>query len=97
MIPAWSLRNPFAVFAVYLGLVVAALAAVLFFLPTRMMPYVPSPLISVVTMTPGYSAEETETYFSKPIEERMTDLKDVRYVRSTSQQGLSIVTLQFKY
>ncbi|HEV2741410.1 MAG TPA: efflux RND transporter permease subunit [Candidatus Elarobacter sp.] len=97
MIPAWSLRNPFAVFAVYLGLVVAALAAVLFFLPTRMMPYVPSPLISVVTMTPGYSAEETETYFSKPIEERMTDLKGVRFIRSISQDGLSTVTLQFPY
>lgn len=97
MIPAWSLRNPFAVFAVYIALVVAALAAVLFFLPTRMMPYVPSPLISVVTMTPGYSAEETETYFSKPIEERMTDLKGVRFVRSISQEGLSTVTLQFPY
>jgi len=97
VIPAWSLRNPFAVFAVYIALVVAALAAVLFFLPTRMMPYVPSPLISVVTMTPGYSAEETETYFSKPIEERMTDLKGVRFVRSISQEGLSTVTLQFPY
>jgi len=97
VIPAWSLRNPFAVFAVYLGLVIAALAAVLFFLPTRMMPYVPSPLIAVVTMTPGYSAEETETYFSKPIEERMTDLKGVRFIRSISQEGLSTVTLQFPY
>ena len=96
-IPAWSLRNPFAVFAVYLGLIVAALAAVLFFLPTRMMPYVPSPLISVITMTPGYSAEETATYFSKPIEERMTDLRGVRYIRSISQEGLSTVTLQFPY
>ncbi|MDB5073463.1 MAG: AcrB/AcrD/AcrF family protein [Candidatus Eremiobacteraeota bacterium] len=97
MIPAWSLRNPFAVFAVYIALVAAALAAVLFFLPTRMMPYVPSPLISVVTMTPGYSAEETATYFSKPIEERMTDLKGVRFIRSISQDGLSTVTLQFPY
>ena len=96
-VPAWSLRNPFAIFALYLGLIVAAIAAVLFFLPTRMMPYVPSPLISVVTMTPGYSAEETETYFSKPIEERMTDLKGVRFIRSISQEGLSTVTLQFPY
>jgi hydrophobic/amphiphilic exporter-1 (mainly G- bacteria), HAE1 family len=96
-IPAWSLRNPSAVFAGYVALVVAALAAVLFVLPTRMMPYVPSPLISVVTMTPGYSAEETETYFSKPIEERMTDLKGVRFIRSISQEGLSTVTLQFPY
>jgi len=96
-VPAWSLRNPFAIFAAYLGLVIAAIAAVMFFLPTRFMPYVPSPLISVVTMTPGYSAEETETYFSKPIEERMTDLKGVRFVRSISQAGLSTVTLQFPY
>lgn len=96
-VPAWSLRNPFAVFAIYLGLVIAALAALLFFLPTRMMPYVPSPLISIVTMTPGYAAEEVATYFSKPIEERMTDLKGVRFIRSISQEGLSTVTLQFPY
>jgi HAE1 family hydrophobic/amphiphilic exporter-1 len=96
-VPAWSLKNPFAVFAIYLGLIIAALAAVLFYLPTRMMPYVQSPLISVVTMTPGYSAQEVETYFSKPIEERMTDLKSVRFIRSISQQGLSTVTLQFPY
>ena len=96
-IPAWALKNPYAVFAIYLGLIVAAIAAVVVLLPTRMMPYVPSPLISVVTMTPGYSSREVETYFSKPIEERMTDLKGVRFIRSISQEGLSIVTLQFPY
>jgi len=96
-IVGWSVRNPYAVMAVYLGLVIAALAAVLFILPTRMMPYVESPLISVVTMTPGYSPQEVETYFSKPIEERMTNLKSVRFVRSISQQDLSTVTVQFQY
>jgi HAE1 family hydrophobic/amphiphilic exporter-1 len=96
-VPGWALKNPYAVFSAYLGLVVAAIAAALFFLPTRMMPYVPSPLISVITMTPGYSAREVETYFSKPMEERMTDLKGVRFIRSISQQGLSTVTLQFPY
>ncbi|MDQ6825019.1 MAG: efflux RND transporter permease subunit, partial [Candidatus Eremiobacteraeota bacterium] len=95
--PAWALANPHAVIAAYVGLVMAAIAAALFILPTRMMPYVESPQIAVVTMVPGYSPQDVETYFSKPIEERMTDLKDVRYVRSTSQQGFSIVTLQFEY
>ena len=61
------------------------------------MPYVKSPLISVITMTPGYSPQEVETYFTKPIEERMTDLQGVRYIRSISQQGISIITLQFHY
>ncbi len=96
-IAAWALRNPYAVFAAFFAIVIGAIAAVLFLLPTRMMPYVQSPLISVVTMTPGYSPQEVETYFTKPIEERMTDLQDVRYIRSYSQQGISIVTLQFHY
>jgi HAE1 family hydrophobic/amphiphilic exporter-1 len=46
---------------------------------------------------PGLSAEEMEIYFSKPIEERMVDLKNVHFVRSTSQEGFSIVTIEFWY
>lgn len=96
-VAAWALRNPYAIFAAFLAIVIGALGATLFLLPTRMMPYVRSPLISVITMTPGYSPREIETYFTKPIEERMTDLQGVRYIRSYSQQGISIVTLQFHY
>jgi multidrug efflux pump subunit AcrB len=96
-IPAWALANPFAVIAVYVGIVAAAIGAALYVLPLRMMPYVESPLVAVVTMTPGYAPEEVETYFSKPIEERMTDLHGVRFIRSISQRDLSIVTLQFPY
>jgi len=96
-IAAWAVRNPFAIFAFYFALVAAAIGSALYILPLRMMPYVQSPLISVVTMTPGYSPQEVETYFSKPIEERMTDLRGVRFVDSISQQDLSIVTLQFPY
>jgi HAE1 family hydrophobic/amphiphilic exporter-1 len=96
-LPAWTLRHPHAIIAGYVALVAAAIAAALFLLPVRMMPYVPSPQVSVVTMTPGFAPHEVETYFTKPIEERMTDLKGVRFMRSISQQGLSIVTLQFPY
>lgn len=96
-VAAWALRNPYAIFAAFFAVIIGAIAAVLVMLPTRMMPYVQSPLISVITMTPGYSPQEVETYFTKPIEERMTDLQGVRYIRSYSQQGVSIVTLQFHY
>jgi HAE1 family hydrophobic/amphiphilic exporter-1 len=96
-IPAWALANPFAVIVTYIGIIAAAISSVLFVLPTRMMPYIESPLISVVTMAPGYAPQDVETYFSKPIEERMTDLHGVRFIRSISQRELSIVTLQFPY
>ncbi len=96
-VAAWALRNPYTIFAAFVAIVVGAIAAALFLLPSRMMPYVQSPLISVITMTPGYSPQEVERYFTKPIEERMTDLRGVRYIRSYSQQGISTVTLQFHY
>jgi len=96
-VPGWALRHPHTVIVVYLALIIAAIGAALFVLPTRMMPYVESPLVSVITMVPGYAPQDVETYFTKPIEQRMTDLRGVRFVRSVSQQDLSIVTLQFPY
>lgn len=71
--------------------------AVFFYMPRRMMPYVESPMIGVVTMMPGLSAEEMETYISKPIEERMTAINGVRFIRSSSQEGYSMVSLEFPY
>src|SRR5262245_26607816 len=66
-------------------------------MPRRMMPYVESPMVAVVSMMPGLSAEEMEIYFSKPIEERMVDLKNVHFVRSTSREAFSIVSVEFWY
>jgi HAE1 family hydrophobic/amphiphilic exporter-1 len=54
-------------------------------------------MVGVVTMMPGLSSQEMETYISKPIEEQLVSLKGVRYIRSTSQDGFSIVTLEFPY
>jgi HAE1 family hydrophobic/amphiphilic exporter-1 len=96
-LPGWALRHPHTVVVIYLALVIAAITAALFVLPTRMMPYVESPQISVVTMVPGYAPQDVETYFTKPIEQRMTDLRGIRFIRSVSQPDLSIVTLQFPY
>ncbi len=95
---AWSIEHPWVVISFYAAVVILALVAVFGgVMPRRMMPYVESPLIGVVTQQPGLSAQEMETYISKPIEERMTDIRGARYVRSTSQDGLSLVSLEFPY
>ena len=47
---------------------------------------------------PAWGAEApVGIYFSKPIEERMVDLRHVHFVRSTSQEGFSIVSIEFWY
>jgi len=96
-ISRWSIEHPYIVVAFYLGVALLSALVIFFQMPRRMMPYVESPMAAVVSMMPGLSAEEMEIYFSKPIEERMVDLKNVHFVRSTSQEGFSIVTVEFWY
>jgi hydrophobic/amphiphilic exporter-1 (mainly G- bacteria), HAE1 family len=96
-ISRWSIEHPYIVLAFYLGVAILSVLVIFFQMPRRMMPYVESPIVAVVSMMPGLSAEEMEIYFSKPIEERMVDLKNVHFVRSTSQEGFSIVTVEFWY
>lgn len=93
----WSIDHPYLVISFYLGVLLLALTALALYLPRRLMPYVQSPMLGVATMMPGLSAEEMETYISKPIEERMVNIPGVRYIRSTSQDGFSIVSLEFPY
>lgn len=96
-ISKWSIDHPYTIASFYLSMLVLAFIAIGFYMPKRMMPYVESPMVGIVTMQPGLSAEEMELYVSKPIEERMVDIKKVRYIRSSSQEGLSVVSLEFPY
>ncbi len=95
---AWSIEHPWVIIAFYSAVVILTLVAVFGgVMPRRMMPYVESPLVGIVTTQPGLSAQDMEKYVSMPIEQRMTDVRGVRYIRSTSQDGLSIVSLEFPY
>ncbi|MCL5773457.1 MAG: efflux RND transporter permease subunit, partial [Firmicutes bacterium] len=96
-ISQWSIDHPYTVIAFFVGVLILAVVAIGFYMPRRMMPYVESPIIGVVSMMPGLSAQEMEMYISKPIEESLVNVKNLRYIRSTSQDGLSIVSLEFFY
>ncbi|MBS1717629.1 MAG: efflux RND transporter permease subunit [Armatimonadetes bacterium] len=96
LIHKWSIEHAYAVIAFYVAMLALAGLAVSH-MPRRFAPYVQSPMVGIVTMMPGLSSQEMEIYISKPIEEQLINVKGVRYVRSTSQDGFSIVTLEFPY
>lgn len=96
-LPAWSIEHPWVVLSVYIIILLASGLAITQILPRRMMPYIESPLLGIVTEADGLSAQEIETYYTKPIEERMTSIPGVRYIRSVSQDGFSMVSLEFPY
>ena len=93
----WSVDNPYGVVALFLAVLVLGWIAVTQLMPKRFMPYVESPLIGIVTEMPGLSAEDMETYYSSPIEQKMGSIQNVRYIRSVSQDGFSMVVLEFPY
>ena len=96
-ITRWSIEHPYIVIAFYAGVIALAWLAMTRAMPRRFAPYVESPMVGVISMMPGLSAQEMELYVSKPIEEQLTNIKGLRYIRSTSQDGFSIVVLEFPY
>ncbi|HEX4998987.1 MAG TPA: efflux RND transporter permease subunit [Terriglobia bacterium] len=96
-IARWSIDHPYIIAAFYAGMLALAWIAMTRAIPRRFAPYVESPVIGVISMMPGLSAEEMELYVSKPIEEQLVNIKGLRYIRSTSQDGFSIVALEFPY
>ena len=94
---SWSVDHPHAVIAFFLATLFLGIIAISVTMPRRFMPYVASPMLGIVTEMPGYSAEEMESYFSGPIEQRMVTVPKVRYIRSISQDGFSMVVLEFPY
>jgi len=93
----WSVDHPYVVIAFFVATLVLGYIAISFLMPRRFMPYVESPILGIVTEMPGLSAEEMETYFSSPIEQKMVNISNVRYIRSISQEGFSMVVLEYPY
>jgi hydrophobic/amphiphilic exporter-1 (mainly G- bacteria), HAE1 family len=66
-------------------------------LEVTLLPNLSYPTLTVRTELPGAAPTEVETLLSKPIEEAVGVIKNVRQVRSSSQAGRSDVTLEFNW
>ena len=58
-------------------------------------PNVDFPVCSVTTVLPGASVEEVETSVTKPIEDIINTISGIEELRSTTMEGVSVVTVQF--
>src|SRR4051794_10087226 len=58
-------------------------------------PNVDFPVCTVTTVLPGASVEEMETTVTKPVEDIINTVSGIDELRSITQEGVSIVTVQF--
>ncbi len=89
-----AIKRPVAILMLIGALIVLGLQG-LKKMPAEKDPKVDFPFITVVTAYPGAGPGEIETLISKPIEDAVGSVNGVKNVTSTSQQGTSIVAIEF--
>src|SRR6516225_6130321 len=55
------------------------------------------PMVEVIAQPPGWSAEETELYVTKPLEVALSGMPGLDHIRSQSLFGLTDVKCYFKW
>ena len=64
-------------------------------LSVELFPNISFPIVVVQTTYPGSSSKEVETLISKPIEDVVSSISQVKHIRSASANGLSAVIIEF--
>jgi HAE1 family hydrophobic/amphiphilic exporter-1 len=89
-----SIRRP--VFAIMMSAAIVVLGIASYNqLGLDLMPKTDFPMVVVRTSLPGASAEEIETQITKPVEEIVNTISGIDELRSSSQQGSSMVMITF--
>ncbi|MFW5695523.1 MAG: efflux RND transporter permease subunit [Alkalispirochaeta sp.] len=92
----YALKNRFSIYPLFIGAVIFGILAYIN-LPIQLFPDTSPPLVNVLTSYPGAAAEDVADLVSDPIEEEVASLEGVEQVSSSSQAGLSLVTVEFRY
>jgi HAE1 family hydrophobic/amphiphilic exporter-1 len=66
-------------------------------LPIDFYPEMEIPAVSVITSYPGANAADIETNLTKPLEDALSSVPNLKEISSTSQDNLSIITIEYEY
>ena len=90
----FSLTHRFLVLALA-GIAAAAGVIALSRMPADVLPPLNAPVVLAVAENPGLAPQEMEALVARPLEAAVRGLPGVELVRTTSSQGLAILTVQF--
>jgi HAE1 family hydrophobic/amphiphilic exporter-1 len=95
-LPDLSTSRPITFLMLFIA-IVAIGAVSLSSIKIDLYPNIDLPTVSIVTTYQGVSPEDIETLITKPIEESVASVEDVDEITSASREGLSLVTVKFKW
>lgn len=66
-------------------------------IPVDLLPDVELPVAVIITAYPGASSEEIESLVTKPIEEQIANVENIKRIASTTEPNVSIITVSFNW
>jgi len=92
---SFSVKKPFTVFVAVVAILVFGVMSYVKMTPD-LMPNMDYPYVVVVTTYPGAAPEEVEAVVTKPMEQSLATLNDIKTVTSTSAENYSMLVLEFE-
>ena len=93
---ATAVKKPVTTALVFVAVVIMGLFS-LTRLSVDLFPEIETNMIMVMTAYPGASASDIEMNVSKPLENVLNSVSDLKHITSQSRENISIVTLEFEY
>ncbi|MBQ6071087.1 MAG: efflux RND transporter permease subunit [Bacteroidales bacterium] len=91
-----SVARPIMTGLIYIAVIIIGIFSMTR-LPVDLFPHMDGNTIMVLTVYGGASAEDIEDNVSKPIENVLNTLSDLKHITSNSKENYSIVYLEFEY
>ena len=91
-----AVNNPITTILVFIAISIFGIFS-LVKLPIDFFPHIETTNIMVITSYPGASAVDIEENVTRPLENTLNSVEDLKHLSSKSKENISIVTLEFEY
>mgnify|MGYP000611978071 CR=1 FL=1 len=91
-----AVKKPISTALVFVAIVILGLFS-LSKLSIDLLPKMDETTIMVMTAYPGASAADIETNVTRPLENVLNSVSDLKHLTSQSKENISVITLEFEY
>ncbi|OIP82906.1 MAG: multidrug transporter AcrB [Porphyromonadaceae bacterium CG2_30_38_12] len=91
-----AVRKPVMTSLIFIGVVILGLFS-LNKLPVDLLPNIETNTIMVITTYDGASASDIETNITRPLENSLNTVSNLKNIKSVSRENRSLITLEFNY
>lgn len=91
-----SIKRPIATLMAVVVIIILGFVS-LSRIPVDLLPDIELPIAVVITAYPGASSEEIESMVTKPIEEEISNVENIKSISSSTEPNVSIVKVKFNW